>query len=920
MTTQGWVYLNDDMGNPVELINHARTRQYLRTASIPGITVTDVIDAAASECAAIRLDPWREHPGLTLLRRAVGWWTAGIETPGASGLLNRGTVGPLGNAMYGTSEGSDTGDPRSLIRGDSNFVYTTGVTGNGISTPDAAALDITGDIEFEFIFHPTAVPNFGVAAATPQMLLGKEAAGQNSWAIRREASRRIGFVYSIDGTARLARQSAVDVPAGTNALKVEVDVDNGATQHVVRFYASADYGENYTLLSTVTTAGVISLFSSNSPVYIGDASLSGSAIEAGFQRVVIRNGIGGPAALDVDTSVVTHDTVTFTAVTGQTMTIRRSAAGRKTQCVDRDIVLLGTDDYLQVAHHEAFDPGDESFTVLANIQQWATPPNFGRFVAKRTSGANEGWEIENAATALSVYGVIDDGPSVASRLGLSVITAGALQQVGMILDADAETITTFSGTTVSSPASTAGLGPIQSTAILTIGRLSTGYGHQDFSFTDVAILPWAATAGELADIRDYLESLDETQAWEPLDIITPGDGDTAPWFDGSVASTEALGIWVEEWTGMDGGHHTRSTTTRGARPGGATFGPISHRHRAMKVNVLLFASTERGMTHLARWLESTLLNACDLRSTAQMWVREHCPADDNYDDGVLLLRDVVLIEGPTDEAPPIPEARTLVRRKSFSLAAGDPCLYGIEAAVGVETSLWSPTERMNLIDVEDEQSSQAVQRIQARSVPDLAGGDPFAFESTRQGAIGAPIVTITSEMSFGVVGDTEVVGGDFQFGRLRRLLVPALTVYIVSDTINRAVTASFIERDPIVDSQLVARVDLRPFPSGSELIVNFATRSIGYRDIAGAGPISPLIDGWRWVADRGQRMPRWTLPTDSCVGGNHVAVRPTFDLVADQYPSGDVVRRPDVDGNRVGNVYQFQWDVAVSVVDRWGCV
>jgi hypothetical protein len=160
--------------------------------------------------------------------------------------------------------------------------------------------------------------------------------------------------------------------------------------------------------------------------------------------------------------------------------------------------------------------------------------------------------------------------------------------------------------------------------------------------------------------------------WSPADLTMAG----SPWYSSSsTASTEALGFFIEEFTGLDGAHHTRSVTPVGALRGGARFGPQSHQHRVMKLNILLHGTSERGLTHLFRWLETALLRCCDPCGTQKVWVREFCPATVSPDDGVGRLESVVLLDGPTWESEPVKNGACYVRRASFTFAAGDPCMY-----------------------------------------------------------------------------------------------------------------------------------------------------------------------------------------------------------------------------------------------------
>lgn len=148
----------------------------------------------------------------------------------------------------------------------------------------------------------------------------------------------------------------------------------------------------------------------------------------------------------------------------------------------------------------------------------------------------------------------------------------------------------------------------------------------------------------------------------------------APWYSASVpASSEALGIYIEEWTGLDGAHHTRDVTPYGRS--GASFGSQSSSHRTMAINAVLVGSTERGLNHLFRWLESTLLGCCDPCNKPSMWLREFCTSSADLTDGVARADGVALLSGPTWESPPVEGEGCFLRRVSFTLGAESPCLF-----------------------------------------------------------------------------------------------------------------------------------------------------------------------------------------------------------------------------------------------------
>ena len=115
------------------------------------------VDATATAAAELRqfgaagsiLDnvPTRVHPAESLLKQAVWWIDSAHSSADQQEVENLGWGGSALNAQLGSSSGADSNDPKYLDWDGENYVYLPGVSGNYLSVPDEAALDITGDID-----------------------------------------------------------------------------------------------------------------------------------------------------------------------------------------------------------------------------------------------------------------------------------------------------------------------------------------------------------------------------------------------------------------------------------------------------------------------------------------------------------------------------------------------------------------------------------------------------------------------------------------------------------------------------------------------------------------------------------------------------------------------------------------------------
>lgn len=175
--------------------------------------------------------------------------------------------------------------------------------------------------------------------------------------------------------------------------------------------------------------------------------------------------------------------------------------------------------------------------------------------------------------------------------------------------------------------------------------------------------------------------------WEPMTMLDPA-ADPAPWYNINYPeSGDALGFYVEEWTGLDDGH-VRRTAAPFSNSLGSVLGPLSSEGRVQAINVILMARSEEGMEYLFRWLGSTLMSHCSPCGTSNLLFRRFCGEAADPERGVGEQRNVGLSRGLQWENDIGRRGRCFLRRASFVLEAGDPCIYlPSESNVVVTSSL-----------------------------------------------------------------------------------------------------------------------------------------------------------------------------------------------------------------------------------------
>jgi hypothetical protein len=212
--------------------------------------------------------------------------------------------------------------PARAIVSDDPHLWIT-VTGDIASTPDTAALDITGDLDLRIDLEPLAWDIDSILS-----LCGKysTSGNQRSWALWMRALAPT-FRWSPDGTvaSAITVEATEDiVPAGSGrcAIRVTLDVDNGLGGWTVTFYTSDTIGGSWTQLGDpVTGAGVTSVHSGTAPLRIGYTELTSADGTGRYHAMQLRNGIAGSVVANPDFSAQTAGTTSFADSAGRTWTL-----------------------------------------------------------------------------------------------------------------------------------------------------------------------------------------------------------------------------------------------------------------------------------------------------------------------------------------------------------------------------------------------------------------------------------------------------------------------------------------------------------------------------------------------------------------------------------------------------------------------
>lgn len=134
-----------------------------------------------------------------------------------------------------------------------------------LSTPDAATLDILGDIDVRIDVAPTTW-------TSGQMLVNRYAVGGNlAWFLCLEPDGRLTFKWTATGIGGKYATSTIPVPGGRrHHLRATLDVDNGSGGASVTFYVAGGAGGWVRLGDPVVSSGTTSVYGPTAPLHIGD--------------------------------------------------------------------------------------------------------------------------------------------------------------------------------------------------------------------------------------------------------------------------------------------------------------------------------------------------------------------------------------------------------------------------------------------------------------------------------------------------------------------------------------------------------------------------------------------------------------------------------------------------------------------------
>jgi hypothetical protein len=195
--------------------------------------------------------------------------------------------------------------PTYLAYSGENYGWLNGVSGNYFSSPDSAALDITGDIDLRaYVRLLDWTPSAGMA-----LIMKSNSDITISYRFTLNSNGTLFIRCSSDGASNVGQgaTSSASVPFSDGDAGWVRATRASATGEVL-FYTSTD-GATWTQLGTSQSTNVYSIFNSTSSVEIGSRALGTADLFSGqYLRAQIYNGINGTLAFDFNPAAYTSGT------------------------------------------------------------------------------------------------------------------------------------------------------------------------------------------------------------------------------------------------------------------------------------------------------------------------------------------------------------------------------------------------------------------------------------------------------------------------------------------------------------------------------------------------------------------------------------------------------------------------------------
>lgn len=255
---------------------------------------------------------------------------------------------------------SDKG-PYELV---DTYANLTGASGAYVSTPDSAAVSVTGDIE---IVVRVMLTDWTPSATNA--MVGKFAAGSRDYWFEVRTDGKVKFGWSSDGATLLEAVSTV-ATGFSDGLTYWLKVTRNSSTGTVTFSYASDFPDeptSWTGLGASVATAPSDMNNGTSPLWLGGLSGGTSWLSGRVYQATIRNGINGTtvAEFHADRDSIPGSSTFVSLTTGETWTFN-GAASRVSDWVDlTDYVQDGSVQVGRQYELDRFNSGSASITWVS---------------------------------------------------------------------------------------------------------------------------------------------------------------------------------------------------------------------------------------------------------------------------------------------------------------------------------------------------------------------------------------------------------------------------------------------------------------------------------------------------------------------------------------------------------------------------
>jgi len=299
------------------------------------------------------------------------------------------------------------------------YLDLTGNAADYAETVDNAALDITGDLDIRLdaSWANWIAPIGSLVQGTIEMMGKFNGTTQKSWLLG-SRDGKLYFEWSADGSNSLSASSTLPpvIPGagGRLAVRVTLDVDNGASGNTVKFYTASTLDSPWTQLGDpIVQSGTTSIFNSTAPVRIGQATNYIFKLPVGrVHSAEIRNGLWGTVVAQPYFSNQAVGTTSFVDAPGRTWTVNGTAS-----ITNRQVRFVGEVTAWAVRWETKFDVVTQvdASGIMRRLTQGASPVRSAMYReftnAGRTSIVGY-WPMEDESTATAFASALNGQSSM----------------------------------------------------------------------------------------------------------------------------------------------------------------------------------------------------------------------------------------------------------------------------------------------------------------------------------------------------------------------------------------------------------------------------------------------------------------------------------------------------------------------------